>query len=68
MTKAPYATTFHRDGTVTVWDVYTQQWKRTYRPNNAILASLSEPERSRVLKHCQIRPEYFSPPTERTHA
>lgn len=30
--KTRYSTTFHRDGTVTVWDVYDQSWDRTARP------------------------------------
>lgn len=53
-TKSPYATTFHRDGTVTVWDVYTQSWVRTSRPSDRILASLSS-ERDRVIRHCGIK-------------
>ena len=42
---------FHRDGTVTVWDVYTQSWRRTGRPSDALLASISEPQRARVIRH-----------------
>lgn len=52
--KSPYATTFHRDGTVTVWDVYTQSWSRTSRPSDNVLASLAESERNRVIRHCGI--------------
>lgn len=47
----PYRTTYHRDGTVTVWDVYTQQWLRTSRPSDQILASLPAEERERVRRH-----------------
>lgn len=43
--------TLHRDGTVTVWDVYTQTWRRTGRPSDALLASISEPQRARVIRH-----------------
>ena len=43
--------TYHRDGTVTVWDVYTQTWRRTGRPSDALLASISEPQRARVIRH-----------------
>lgn len=53
-------TTFHRDGSVTVWNVYTQQWQRTdctqlvraarHYPANAILPTLSERERNRIQR------------------
>lgn len=55
-----YATTFHRDNTVTVWDVYTQQWLRTSRPSDRILASLSHSERCRVMLHCSGGPALTS--------
>lgn len=52
-TQDLYATTYHTDGTVTVWDVYSQQWlRRIGRPNDRILASLSPEERERVIRHC----------------
>lgn len=47
-----YATTYHRDRSVTVWDVYSQQWLRTSSPSDRILASLSASERDRVVLHC----------------
>ena len=37
--------------TVTIWNVYEQQWLRTGRPSARVLASLSKEERERVLKH-----------------
>lgn len=44
--------TYHRDGTVTYWDVYAQTWRRT--PATAIrariLASMSERERTRIAR------------------
>lgn len=45
-----YETTYHRDGTVTLWDVYKQQWERVAAENvsDEILASLTETERSRI--------------------
>lgn len=49
----PYRTTYHRDGTVTVWDVYTQSWLRTAQPSDKVLASLSPKERERVKEHCE---------------
>jgi hypothetical protein len=50
----PYATTYHRDRTVTVWDVYSQQWLRTSNPSDRVLASLSTSERDRVMLHCAV--------------
>ena len=50
-TRSPYATTYHRDGSVTVWDVYTQGWVRTGRPSDRILASCSS-DRERIKRHC----------------
>jgi len=47
-----YKTTYHRDGTVTVWDVYSQQWCRidADQVSDQILASLDETERRRIGK------------------
>ena len=47
-----YKTTYHRDGTVTVWNVYTQQWERIAadQVSDQILASLNETERRRIGK------------------
>src|SRR5690606_30604254 len=47
-----YATTYHRDGTVTVWDVYAQQWtrcraRRLY-DDDAIMATLTREDRARI--------------------
>lgn len=51
--RSDYATKFHRDGTVTVWDVYEQTWVRTHvsRVSDQVLASLSSDERARILGH-----------------
>ena len=49
-----FKTRYHRDGSVTVWDVYQQQWVRTTRPEDRVLASLSTDERERVMAHCGI--------------
>lgn len=47
-----YSTTFHRDATITVWDVYQQQWRRMSAVKlygeDAIMASLSQKERARI--------------------
>lgn len=45
----------HRDGTVTVWDVYSQQWLRTDRPSDRVLAALGREDRDRVQKHLSRR-------------
>lgn len=50
----PYRTTYHRDHTVTIWDVYCQEWIRTDHPSDSILASLTPQERERVIRHCRI--------------
>ncbi len=47
-----YDTTYHRDGTVTVWDVYRQQWTRRQASelalDNDVMPTLSGAERERV--------------------
>lgn len=47
-----FNSTFHRDGSVTIWNIFQQQWKR-YRtvPSNEVLASLDHKERDRVIRH-----------------
>jgi hypothetical protein len=50
----PYQTKLHRDGSVTIWNVYRQQWQRTSEPSDSVLASLSVKECERVIKHCGI--------------
>ena len=49
--KEPYASTFHRDGTVTIWDCHNQGWIRTSHPSNQLLATLSREERERIEAH-----------------
>lgn len=46
--------TYHRDSTVTLWNVYRQAWVRTGRPSDDVLASLPEKSRARVIRHCKI--------------
>ena len=46
-----YKTTFHRDGSATFWDVYTQSWTRTGSPSDEQLASLPAADRERVQRH-----------------
>lgn len=47
----PYATQYHPDGTVTLWDVYTQQWVTTDDPSDQQYAALSPDDRARVMRH-----------------
>ena len=54
----------HRDGTVTVWDTYAQQWLRTRSPSERVLASLTEHERARVQRHVAKWARFFASLTE----
>lgn len=47
-----YRTKYHRDGTVTYWDVYTQGWTRQAATDisDEILATLNDKERARILR------------------
>lgn len=49
--RARLAVVYHQDGSVTIWDVYSQGWRRLYRPSNEVLASLSPEERAGVVRH-----------------
>jgi Zn-finger protein len=44
-------TTYHRDGTVTIWDCVQQSWVRGNNPSDALLATLDNEERERMIKH-----------------
>ena len=50
--KPAYKTTYHRDGTVSYWNVYLQQWQQTsaYALTNRhdVFASLDKGERKRI--------------------
>ncbi len=48
-----FKTTFHQDGTISFWDVYSQCWCRLQHDalSDRILASLSPKERKRILKY-----------------
>ena len=49
--KANRANTYHRDGTVSYWDVYRQQWQRSSSVSDQVLASMDDAERARVQRH-----------------
>jgi hypothetical protein len=44
-------TTYHRDGSITIWDVYQQRWTRTMMLSDELWASLSEGERIKISRH-----------------
>ena len=48
----PYRTTFHRDGSVTIWSVYRQQWERldVSDLSDETLATLPPRERARIAR------------------
>lgn len=52
--KSAYASTFHRNGDVTFWNVYQQVWQRepASRLNqwDDVLASMSPAERQRIAR------------------
>jgi len=52
MTATNYRTVYHRDGSVTYWSVYRQQWvRRTDWVPMSELAAMTRDERNRVIKH-----------------
>ena len=44
---------YHRDGTVTFWDVYSQTWTRktAAQISDETLATMTEAERARIERH-----------------
>ena len=50
-TSNPYRSTLHRDGTVTVWNVYTQTWQRVRSLSDPVSASLPRSERDLINAH-----------------
>ena len=51
--------TFHRDRTITFWNVYQQQWERTAKPSDQDLASIPSEKRARVIEHTREMAEEF---------
>ena len=49
--KGAYDSTFHRDGSVTVWDSQNQGWIRTSNPSDRLLSTLCNDERDKVVAH-----------------
>ena len=51
-------TKFHKDGTITYWNIYLQNWVcKTNYINSRELASLSVEERTKVCEHLGIKTE-----------
>jgi hypothetical protein len=52
--KGVYGSTFHKDGSVTVWDCHNQGWIRTSNPSDRLLSTLSNDEREKVISHTGV--------------
>ena len=48
-----YKTKYHRNGTVTIWNVYTQTWVTYHAASvpDKVMASLGNIEREKIRKH-----------------
>lgn len=53
-----FRTKFHKDGTITFWNVYEQQWNRTKasRISDQNLASMSSRDRERLARTAAFQP------------
>ena len=51
--KWNYKTTYHRDGTITYWHVYSQSWRRVRAADMSAenLATMSPAERKKIENH-----------------
>jgi len=49
---------YHRDGTVTYWDVYQQRWMRLHAMliKDRILATMNDAMRERIARHAEKHP------------
>ena len=46
-------TTYHRDGSITVWSCLTSSWLRGSSPSPALLATCSHAEVARIERHLE---------------
>jgi hypothetical protein len=46
---------YHRDGTVTLWDVLSREWVRTDNPSDQLLGTLPRAEIDRIRRYLQNR-------------
>ena len=53
--RDPYGNRYHRDGTVTYWSVYEQQWRRAEASviSAETLATMTASERDRIARHAE---------------
>ena len=49
--KPNYKSTLHRDGSVSFFDIYLQQWRRSTEVGNIVLATLGDIERTKIKNH-----------------
>ena len=51
--KATLKNTYHRNGKVTFWNVYSQTWRKCYPfdMSDREMASMTETERVKLVKH-----------------
>ncbi len=56
--KSALENTYHRDGSVSFFDVYLQSWSRCAADHisDQVLASMDEDERSQIAKHADRYP------------
>jgi hypothetical protein len=63
-TTNPFATKFHRDGTVTIWNVYRQGWVRYAAAEvpDRIQATLDDAQRARIARMAaSVCPDGYTP-------
>ena len=49
--KPNYKSTLHKDGSVSFFDIYLQQWRRSTEVGNIVLATLGDTERTKIRNH-----------------
>lgn len=59
MSTTTIETTYHRDHSITLWDVYRQQWTRYYQLPDRIAATLPAAEADRIRRHLGVIVELF---------
>lgn len=52
--KGPYSPTLHRDGSVTYWSVYRQQWVRGRSLPDEDYAAQGIEDRDRIMRHLGV--------------
>jgi len=52
-------TTLHRDGSVTLWNIYENRWERHETPPWRLLVTLGDDEKKRVMRHMGVWRDSF---------